>query len=65
MWRGNSHLEKLLIRLFKYLTFSVPRLVLYMNLRFDNAMIKFEDKKAEVVMYFREADTYPFVVTVR
>ena len=39
--------------------------MLFMNLRFDNAMIKFEDNRAEVVMYFREADTYPFVVMVR
>ena len=46
--------------------FSVPRLELYTNttenLRFDNAEIAFRDK--QVVMYFREANKYPFIVGV-
>jgi hypothetical protein len=61
-------LENLGIRLFKQLTFSVPRLVQFMdtteNLRFDKAVIRFRDKKIEVGMFFHDADTYPFGVSV-
>jgi hypothetical protein len=61
-------LDKLQIRLFKQLTFSVPRLPQFMNttenLRFDNAVIMFKDKYIDVLMFLREADTYAFGVTV-
>ena len=61
-------LEILHVRLFEQLTFSVPRLVLFMNtignLRFDNAEIMFQDKQILMTMYFREANTYAFVVRV-
>ncbi|KAF8493696.1 hypothetical protein F5888DRAFT_1908565 [Russula emetica] len=57
-------LESLHIHLFKQLTFSVPRLLQFMNttenLRFDNAKIMFKDKRIDVGMVFRhgEADSY-------
>ena len=61
-------LDKLQIRLFKQLTFSVPCLPQFMNttenLRFDNAVIMFKDKQIEVLTFFREAVTYAFGVTV-
>ena len=61
-------LESLHIRLFEQLTFSIPRLVQFMNtaenFRFDNATIMFQDKGIQVRMYFREADTYAFVFRV-
>ena len=61
-------LEKLQIRLFNQLTFSVPRLPQFMNttenLRFDNAVIMFKDKYIDVLMYLHEADTYAFGITV-
>jgi hypothetical protein len=61
-------LENLQIRLFKQLTFSVPRLSQFMNttenVRFDDVVIMFNDKQLHVGMSFREANTYPFVVTV-
>ena len=61
-------LENLDIWFFKQLTFSVPRLVLFMNatenLRFGNAEIAFQDEGVNVVMYLHEADTYPFIVRV-
>ena len=61
-------LEKLVIRLFKQLTLSVPRLVQFMNttenLRFDNATIMFQDKQIRMDMSFRGADTYAFVIMV-
>jgi hypothetical protein len=61
-------LETLLIRLFKQLTFSVPRLAQFMNttenLRFDYAEIMFKNKEIDVGMFFPEADTYAFLVTV-
>ena len=61
-------LESLQIRLFKQLTFSVPRLPQFMNttenLRFDNAVIRFKDKQIRMLMSFREAETYAFVVRV-
>jgi hypothetical protein len=52
-------LESLQIRLFKQLTFSVPRLPQFMstteneNLRFDNVKIMFEDKEINVLMLVR------------
>ena len=62
-------LEVLIIRLFKQLTFSVPRLVQFMNtteniVRFDDAGIVFKDKRINVLMSFLEADTNSFIVTV-
>ena len=56
-------LEKLQIGLFNQLTFSVPHLVQFImdtseDLRFDNAAIMFKDKYIDLVMFFREADTY-------
>jgi hypothetical protein len=61
-------LENLRIRLFKQLTFSVPRLMQFTNttenLRFDNAQILFNDKDIYVGMSFREADTDAFSVKV-
>ena len=61
-------LEALSIRLFMQLTFSVPRLVQFMNttdsLRFNDADVLIQDKHIHVGMYFREAGTYPFNVSV-
>ncbi|KAF8496768.1 hypothetical protein F5888DRAFT_1907148 [Russula emetica] len=61
-------LESLQIQFFKQLTFSVPRLQQFMNttenLRFDNAVITFKDRQINVVISFREADTFAFGVTV-
>ena len=59
-------LENLHILFFKQLTFSVPRLELFTNttenLRFDNAVIAFQDER--VWMYFREANKHPCMVGV-
>ena len=61
-------LEQLLIQLPEQHTFSVSSLRQFMNtienLRFDKAVIMFEDKKINFLMSFREADAYAFVVTV-
>ena len=61
-------LEMLIIQLYKQLTFSVPRLVQFMdtteNVRFDNALIIFKDKQVDALMCPREADTYSFIVSV-
>ncbi|KAI0275758.1 hypothetical protein BGY98DRAFT_1098653 [Russula aff. rugulosa BPL654] len=61
-------LEILNIRLFKQLTFFVPRLPHLINttenLRFDNAEIIFKDKEINVWASFRETGTYSFVITV-
>ena len=61
-------LESLKIQFFKQLTFSLPRLVQFMNttenLRFDDVVILFQDNQIHVLMSFREADTYAFIVTV-
>ncbi|KAI0275735.1 hypothetical protein BGY98DRAFT_37853 [Russula aff. rugulosa BPL654] len=50
-------LEMLQIQLFKQLTFSVPRLVQFLNttenIWFDNAVFTFGDKRVVVVMFFR------------
>ena len=61
-------LETLHIRLFKQLTFSVPRLLQFMNttetLRFNKAEITFKDEYVDVLMYFPEADTFACIVRV-
>jgi hypothetical protein len=61
-------LEMLQIQLFKQLTFSVPRLVQFLNttenIWFDNAVFTFGDKRVVVVMFSREADTYAFGLSV-
>jgi hypothetical protein len=61
-------LEMLQIQLFNQLTFSVPRVLQFINitenLRFDDALIMFKDKEIFVGMSLREADRYAFVVTV-
>jgi hypothetical protein len=61
-------LEILQIRLFEQPTFSFPRLAHFMNitenLRFDNAEIRFKDKRIEVGMFFSETDTIPYGVAV-
>ena len=61
-------LENLQIRLFQQLTFSISRLVQFMNttenIRFDDAGIVFKDKRINVLMSFLEADTNSFIVTV-
>ena len=61
-------LENLLIRLFEQLTFSILWLPQFIgtteNLRFNNAMITLHDKQIDLELYFREADTYAFAVTV-
>jgi hypothetical protein len=61
-------LEILLIRLFKQLTFSIPRLAQFMNttenLRFDNAEIVFRDKSTYMRTFASEADKDAFFVTV-
>ena len=61
-------LENLQIRLFEQLTFSAPRLPLSINttenLILDNAEIMIKDEQIYVAMFSREADTYPFGVSV-
>jgi hypothetical protein len=61
-------LENLRIQLFKQPTFSVPHFPQFMNitenLRFDNAVIVFKDKKIDVGMLSREADMYALLLTV-
>ena len=61
-------LKSLEIRLFKQLTFSVPRLPQFMNtvenLRFDNAIIMFRDAYVNVLMFFRDSHTRAFGVWV-
>jgi hypothetical protein len=61
-------LENLQIRLFNEFMFSVPRLPQFMNttenLRFNKAVIRFKDKHTDLLMFFREADTYAFGVRV-
>ena len=62
------YLERLHIRLFKQLTFSVPRLPQFMsateNLRFDSAETEFSNKQALVVTYIRETDAPAFAIMV-
>ena len=62
------YLESLQIRLFEQLTFSVPRVAQFINttenLRFDDAVIMFKDKEVDVLMFFRETNTYAFGVSV-
>ena len=62
-------LEQLNIRLFKQLTFSIPRFQQFINtienFGFDNAVITFKDKRIEVLVSFREVEWFsPFFVTV-
>jgi hypothetical protein len=61
-------LERLHIRLFKQLTFSIPHLSQFMNttegLRFENAGIMFKDKEIYVGMSSREAGVNHFFVRV-
>jgi hypothetical protein len=63
-------LERLGIRLFKQLTFSIPRLAQFMNttenLRFNKAEIVFEDKLTYIYMetFASEADKITFFVQV-
>ena len=61
-------LETLRIRLFKQLTFSVPRLPQFMNttenLRFDKAEIMFNDMETYMLMSFHETGMYPFLIWV-
>ena len=61
-------LEKLQILFFKQLTFSIPRLLQFINttgnLRFVVALISFEDKQIVVVMVLHEADTYGLLVSI-
>jgi hypothetical protein len=61
-------LESLRIRLFKQLTFSVPRLLQFMNttdnLRFDDALVIFNDNSIDMKMFFLEAETRAFGVRV-
>jgi hypothetical protein len=61
-------LEYLEIQLFKQLTFSVPRLLQFINatenLRFDSAEIKFSKKRARVQTYIRGTDPFALGVSV-
>ena len=60
-------LERLDIKLFKQLTFSVPRLGQFMNtenLRFNNAVIMFSDEEIYVRMSFDGVNTHAFRVWV-
>ena len=54
---------------FKQLTFSIPRLVQFMNTteysRFNSAVIYFTGKRIIVAMYLNRAETYVFGVSVR
>ena len=54
-------LEKLSIGFYKQLMFSIPRLGQFMdttNLRFDSAKLEFNEDRAYVGVYFREAKMY-------
>ena len=61
-------LEGLEIQFFEQLTFPFPRLAQFIhtteNIRFDDAVILFEDEQIRMGMSFREADKYAFAVTV-
>ena len=61
-------LERLIIQLFKQLTFCVPRLVQFMNttenLMFDKVEITFKDEYISVLMHFHGADTHSSMVSV-
>jgi hypothetical protein len=65
---ATPRLETVQIRLFKQLTFSVPRLAQFMstteNLRVDNAVISFGHKKVDMRMFSREAEICAFVVCI-
>jgi hypothetical protein len=61
-------LERVQIRLFKQLTFSVPCLPQFMNtavnLKFDSPVIMFKDKFVHVGTFLRGANAYPMFVSV-
>ena len=61
-------LEKLQIELFKQLTFSIPRLLQFMNtienLRFDSVELEFFDERVLAEMYSRESETHVFSTRV-
>lgn len=61
-------LEKLQIELFKQVTFSIPRLLQFMNttenLKFDSAELEFFDERVLVKMYPRESETSAFSTRV-
>jgi len=62
------HLETLQIYFFEQLTFSVPRLVQFINTtetpRFNSAVLYFTDKRIDVAIYLRGAKVYVFLVNV-
>ncbi len=61
-------LEQLAVQFFNQLTFSVPRLVQFLNttesLRFDSVLLNFSDKRASVEPYLRESGRYTFFIRV-
>ena len=61
-------LENLQIQFFMQLTFSVPRLVQFINttenLRFDSAEIEFSNKRARLETYVRETNALAFAIKV-
>ena len=63
-----SRLEKLNIEFFNQLTFSVPRLLEFMNtienLRFDTAAFKFSDRRVRVEVYYRGGTGYAFAIRI-
>src|SRR6266403_83087 len=65
---STPRLEKLQIQFFEQLTFSVPRLVQFMNttgnLRFDSAELEFSDNRGRVETYLRETNAYAFAIKV-
>src|SRR6266436_4153756 len=62
-------LERLQFDFFKQLTFSIPRLVQFMNTTeyssSNSAVIRFTGKEINVAMYLYQAKTYVFGVSVR
>jgi len=61
-------LRKLHVQFFEQLTFSVPRLVQFMNttenFRFDRAVLDFIDKRVCVETHLRETNAYAFSIKV-
>jgi len=61
-------LEKLHVKFFEQLTFSIPRLVQFMNttenFRFDSAVFDFFIKRVCVGTYLRETNVYAFSIAV-
>ena len=69
-WISTPRLEKLLIAFFNQLTFSVPRLLHFVDtaesLRFKTAELEFSDKNVDVGVYpHEEAEMYSLSITVR